>query len=724
MLVRTAFRNAGSFVDAVRERARTAHPLETAMSAGGAYGSLSHLGRATDLAHHAEQYRHFGGYTYAIIRTIAQRIAGQPFRVARSKIAAPRPGTKTTSPAVLKTVPNFLKSVVPGMEVLESHRLLSVLQQPNPVMTQYALMFTTIASMEITGKGFWWLSQDETRDSIWHLPSSWVEPLHENGELFTRWKVTTPGYVEPIYLPRDEIVYFYHPDPSNPLGALSPMQALARSVVADENIEEAQRRAFANGINPGVAIVVGRLTDAAAGVAGTEPPVLDKRQREQLITAVKRHYRGVLNWDEPLILDGLIKDVKRISNGPREMDFLGSGEATKGRLAQGWGVNPVSMGHVEGATRASSAVADDHLAANVLNPRIEHFSQILTAFVAPRYSKTGERLACYLEMAHAVDPDYNLAVETAMVDRGALSVNEWRLKHGLPPIEGGDVAYVGGAAVPVVTLDDGKAVKRRSKRRSVKPVRSPAKQAIGLWKKAQTRYQARYHAAIAAVLDAMHASVADVLRRSVGHTPVSMTLFERALDEASWAETLRGALKEVVYETCLTGAATELAVYSKSILPPRVQGAVSALAARLLSPARWRGVIAGILARIRDGLQAAREAGEEGLRAAERALSAGLGPAARHNTARELAATESAAALNAGQYASHRELYRLEIISHRRWRSMADDRTRPAHRKAHGQTIAANEDFEIDGYRARFPGDPNLPPELRIRCRCTVEALE
>jgi hypothetical protein len=54
----------------------------------------------------------------------------------------------------------------------------------------------------------------------------------------------------------------------------------------------------------------------------------------------------------------------------------------------------------------------------------------------------------------------------------------------------------------------------------------------------------------------------------------------------------------------------------------------------------------------------------------------------------------------------------------RMWLSTGDDRTRDSHLAAHGQIRSEGEPFELDGGDAMYPGDPDLPPEERINCRC------
>jgi len=61
------------------------------------------------------------------------------------------------------------------------------------------------------------------------------------------------------------------------------------------------------------------------------------------------------------------------------------------------------------------------------------------------------------------------------------------------------------------------------------------------------------------------------------------------------------------------------------------------------------------------------------------------------------------------------------------WVTMHDDRVRPTHASADGQTVPANIPFELDkvdgsvGHdRAEKPRDPGLPFLQRVECRCEI----
>lgn len=59
----------------------------------------------------------------------------------------------------------------------------------------------------------------------------------------------------------------------------------------------------------------------------------------------------------------------------------------------------------------------------------------------------------------------------------------------------------------------------------------------------------------------------------------------------------------------------------------------------------------------------------------------------------------------------------------REWVATRDDRTRWAHRAAHGQVVGMDEDFLVGGARLRYPRDPSGPAAQVVNCRCVALPL-
>lgn len=59
-----------------------------------------------------------------------------------------------------------------------------------------------------------------------------------------------------------------------------------------------------------------------------------------------------------------------------------------------------------------------------------------------------------------------------------------------------------------------------------------------------------------------------------------------------------------------------------------------------------------------------------------------------------------------------------------RWVTMRDNKVRPAHVHAQGQTVPYDEPFYVGTYPMWFPGDPSAPEELTVNCRCSLAIIK
>ncbi len=397
------------------------------------FSAKSNVGRATeammargpggaqvtppDMARAAEQLRHFTGWVYASIRPIAQKIAGQPIRV----------GLKNARPLGVKSANN-------KPEPLQSHPLLDLLEDPNPLGVAWGLMFVTVASLELTGRQLWWLPD---KAAIWPIPSSWLVGFNGTSkwESFT---IRPPTSGEAFDLPADDCCYFSYPSPSDPHGAYSPLQAAAGAVDADESIQTSQAAAFRQGLNPQHAVIVGKQPHP--DVPGGVRPALTNSQQRQIIAAIRKRYSGVARHGEPLILDALIEDVKKLSHSPEEMDWLNSGESMKRRIMQTFGTNPIIAGQIEGANRASSLAAEDHFTQYTLNPKIELLSQTMSAWLGPLF----DGVQVWIEPAVVHDIETELRKMDMAARHGVLTADELRHFCGLAKDKNFSGVLVGG----------------------------------------------------------------------------------------------------------------------------------------------------------------------------------------------------------------------------------------------------------------------------------------
>jgi len=363
-----------------------------------------------------KQLEAFKSWVYAAIRPICNVIAAQPVTVAKpSRTPA---GTK----AVIEE------------NVLENHPLARMISNPNGLMTGYGLLWATVASLNLTGRAFWWMPDES--EELHLIPVSWVQ-RHTGRSSFETWVVRPPGKAEAINIPAEQMVYFSMPDPGNPWGSVSPLQACASAVDNDDDILCSQRSSFTRGVHPSHAIIVGK--DARGDMAGGARPRLSEQQQRQLIGAIKRRYSGTHKHGEPLILDGLIEDIKALSLSPSEMDWTASADKMKERILQTYGTSPYILGGSEPGSRAASAVAMKHFVAGTVNPLIRLMNASLEEWLG-----RPNGVVVRIEPAIADDDEMNVRKAEVLSKNGALRVNELRKMLGLEEDASFDGQLVGG----------------------------------------------------------------------------------------------------------------------------------------------------------------------------------------------------------------------------------------------------------------------------------------
>lgn len=403
----TAFNN-------VERSYRTAKASSSALTsellARGPSKSIVHK---SEFSHAKEQLSYYRGWVYACVRAIGQTIAGQELKVGRTPSKS-----RTRSKSHLQA------------EELDDHELLALLHRPNDLMTSAGLIYSTVASLELTGRSLWYIDDSDGRDCIFPIPTHWIVKIGGNANYET-FHLRPPGYAgEPVRIPGQQCVYFHYPHPGDPRGAYSPLQGAAMSVLSDESIEHSQRASFEQGINPKHALMIARITgpDGKPTAARHE---LTGSQKNQLVQSLRKAYAGTGKHGDPLILDGLIDRIEVLSRTPTEMDYTGSANGIKERICQAFGVNPIILGEIEGANRASALEAESHFCKHTINPKITLLNEVMTT----AFSRAYDGIVVWMDHCVPHDVEAELRRYELVARNGVATPNELRALAGLSAIE-------------------------------------------------------------------------------------------------------------------------------------------------------------------------------------------------------------------------------------------------------------------------------------------------
>lgn len=356
------------------------------------------FGREQKMESAKQQLDAFRSWVYSAIRPIANTVAAQPVIVEK--------GSTTGTKAVRQ---------------LSDHPILRMINNPNDIMTGYGLMWSTVASIQLCGRAFWWMP--DNTDELHLIPVNWIKG-HTGTASFESWLVMPPGNTEPIPISSERMVYFSMPDPSDPFGSISPTQACASAINNDHDILTSQRSSFTRGLHPSHAILVG--SDASPDGSKGGRPRLSPAQVRQITTAIKKRYAGTAKHGEPLLLDSLIKDIKQLSHSPSEMDWTASADAMKRRILTTYGTSEYIIGGTEPGSRAASAVARKHFVQQTINPLVRLMNASLQEWLGRPNNVTVR-----IELCTADDEEMLLRKAEILAKFGSIKANELRTLLGL-----------------------------------------------------------------------------------------------------------------------------------------------------------------------------------------------------------------------------------------------------------------------------------------------------
>jgi len=699
-----------------------------------------------------DDYLRFRGILYAAIRPIADTVAGQAVRVATVR----RPGSRAGGRSIRSIrpvegmttafwgethdgrevlLPKSLKATAPDLDIHETHLALDLIEDPNPVMTDWHLKYLTIVNLIVTGITYWWHTKSATRRAtnghvLWPLPTSWVVPNHEKGP-FSGWKVFPGGGITSVDAAADEIIMVHRPDPANLLGAKSAAQAQGRAIRTDEQIQMCQEALFSNGVFPRWAFLVGDPADEDGEEDGM--PLLKSEQRLLVETAIAQKWATAARAGSPLVLDALIRDVKKLSNSVEEMDFPDSGQITYERITQGIGANPYVMGKAEPSSRAASAESRRHFGEFTLNPNMDLISKVLTKKFAPRFAGRNQKLAMWIEPYTPDDreerrKDWELAAKHQSVSRNELRAG----MLGLGPIMDGETM----AAPPTQVLMPVEPQKDAKKNGRKSLTASPETSA---WAKAHKHHERQLQAVMLDFFLAQREDVQERFRRLAAAGGVEGLSGEavaaEVFDRVDWDERLIEAVRPTCEAIMVDGALRELSprrskqMIEMSDLSPEVQAAMRADLETILtqnfSPhinATTRGKLVKTMS---EGIAAGESEYELIVRIGDSPTVPGvtdgvLGSTTTVVRSANIARTETTGVLNGGHFHQQDELIRQGLIKGRRWSATADQYTRPEHLALHG-VVAPGPDspdglFQLGGQRVPYPGHHSLEPGQRCNC--------
>ena len=383
-----------------------------------------------------ERYALFKGWVYPPVNAIAETGAGQ--KICVGKVKKKEEGKPSSRKHYETKIPTQVmeKAADSEIEILQSHWLLDVMKNPNPVQTKWEFVYTFFANLCLTGWSYVIGGQvgtkKEPKVEFYAIPTTWVTPDHREepfGSIVVK-NPRRPG--SSVTLKKGEFGFAKLPNPADPLAAISPASTQITALRIDDHIQSSRERFYHNGIFPSAIVKIGTNPhpDVPAGIR----PRLTAGQRRQVYGVIRKMIGGVANYGNPAIIDGYIESIERLQMQHNEMGWEKSEEVNRKRILAAFGVHPYILGEAVSVGGYAQVNNIEKRFFGKVNTYIDLFSGVMTSFAAPM-AAIEDDILIWLEKCEAIDPSLDWSKKNAARTRGDISQNEIRAELGLPPDE-------------------------------------------------------------------------------------------------------------------------------------------------------------------------------------------------------------------------------------------------------------------------------------------------
>ena len=317
---------------------------------------------------------------------------------------------------------------------VEDNPIIDALYAAGPTFTGYTSRELTMKWIDLVGEAFWIKERGASKAPINFIPvpPTWVTNTPNKDKQF--FEINTPGGKLDEVQPED-MIWFYHPDPSNPYARGSGMGVtLADELETDEYAAKFMKQFFYNSARPDFLISSNELKRE-------DTDRLEKRWIDKV--------RGFRKSFLPFFMNRKV-EVTALGTDYSHLSMLDLRKNQRDAVIQVYGVPPEVLGIVEASNRATSEVAEYLYARWVLIPRLEFLRQTLQHHLVPDYD---DRLILDYDSPVAQDKEQILKVAT--IATWSIMIDEWREMQGkLPLPDGKGQVFMKPLNYEAVTLDD------------------------------------------------------------------------------------------------------------------------------------------------------------------------------------------------------------------------------------------------------------------------------
>lgn len=311
----------------------------------------------------------------------------------------------------------------------------------NPFWTAERLARMDEFCMGLWGETYWALEPGPRGGTgeIWWLKPSRVKPVRHESKYISRYAYhSVSGGI--IYFEPDEIVHQRYPNPVDEFAPLSPLAAARLAADTSQAMMQSNRQLFRNGMQ-----IAGLIVPPADKVTFSQEQAEDlERKLERRLTGVdKAHRWAVLRYEA---------QFKQLAISPKDAEFVAGMGLTFRQVCRAYGMPSPLLNDLENATLSNTRDLERMAWDNTLISDAEFRAAEIREQYLPRF-KRGAPDHCEYDFtkvsALQESATESWTREAQALDRGALTINEWRKSKGYPPVAWGEKPYLPVNKAPV-----------------------------------------------------------------------------------------------------------------------------------------------------------------------------------------------------------------------------------------------------------------------------------
>ncbi len=317
---------------------------------------------------------------------------------------------------------------------IDDHPFYELMKKPNKIDVRSTLWYSIVTKLELNGFiGLYKVKAGKMPIELWSLPFT------KTGNFYA---IADKVQIIKGYQYRDgdvnstfdlsEIVPIRYPDPGNPLGGYSPLQAQEYPYDLDLFLMKQQWYALKNGARPGTIL--------------TTDQQLTKEQVDELKTQIAAQFAGVAKTGKAMVLHSGLKQDEPLQMTGEDLLVKEIVDYARDKILTGLSTTPSKIGLGKYETRAALEVVNESYLLEAIKPTNMFITEALDAYLLSDYDS---RLVCDFELPQPNERELDLAERKQNLETMLHTINEERALINEEPVEWGDKPWASFGLVQI-----------------------------------------------------------------------------------------------------------------------------------------------------------------------------------------------------------------------------------------------------------------------------------